>query len=425
MTYQTNYDKLMDYMQSVEVIDTHEHMPQESERLAQKPDFSKMFGHYCQSDLFASGMTQAELNAFLSENTPVDEKWAIFHPLYAKFQDGSYARAAHLAIKKFYGMGRLTSLADAEALTEKVRKANKKGLYKKVLKDACNIRLSMNYNGVVEQDEDYFAPVMFAAQYVQATRDAIRGVEDEVDSSCGTLSAYVDAVWEIHRRLKEQGNKGIKFHLAYMRDLNFAATTHADAEKVFLRLTEEGYGWRNAILGYEEMRPFHDYMIHRFCEMAGEMDMPIVFHTGMQGNVDANADDSRAHRLWNLAHRYRKTDFVILHSGFPWLEDAALLAKQYSNVYLDLAWTHIMSPEIVTRSLQSWVDLVPMHKILGFGGDYCVVEKVYGHLTMAKQNIARAFATKIENGGMTFDRAKAWIDAMFFDNPKSVFRLEL
>ena len=54
-----------------------------------------------------------------------------------------------------------------------------------------------------------------------------------------------------------------------------------------------------------------------------------------------------------------------------------------------------MSPEITTRALLSYIDLLPMHKIFGFGGDYQVVEKVYGHLQLAKRDIARALAEKI------------------------------
>ena len=419
-----NYDKLIDHMQGIEVIDSHEHLPQEAERLATNPDFSKMFGHYCQSEMLSVGMTRAELQSFLGESMPVEEKWALFEPYYRMIQDGSYARAAHIAIEKFYGMGRLTSLADALTLTKEIRSANKPGLYDRVLKEACNIRVSMNYCGTTDQqDSRYFEPVVFATGYVEVTRNTIRGLEDEMQVSCGNLDSYVDAVREKQRILKEQGNKGIKFHLAYMRDLQFAARTHAEAEQVFLRIMEEGYGRRHTDLGYEEMRPLQDYMVHRFVEIAGEMDLPIVFHTGLQGDVDSNADDCRPLRLWNLPHRYRNTDFLILHGGFPWLEDAALLAKQYENVYLDLAWAHLMSPEIVARSLRSWVDMIPMHKILGFGGDYCVVEKVYGQLVLAKQNIGSALAAKMDDGALSFDRAKAWIQAMFYDNPNRLFRL--
>ncbi|MDO8683803.1 MAG: amidohydrolase family protein [Armatimonadota bacterium] len=420
----SSYDQLMETMAKMQIVDSHEHLSPEKARLARKPDFATLFSHYCHSDLWASGMTVDDFNRITSSDTPVDEKWSVFEPYYNLIQDGSYARAAHISMEKFYGRNRLNSLADAEAVTEAIRAANKPGLYKKILKDACNIRVSMNFGGM-DVDREFFEPVVYGTEYTLAGREAVRDVENAVGVSCGTLDRYVSAVWERFRQLKEQGLKAIKFDFAYRRDLHFAPRTHAEAEAVFLRGVEEGYGWRRSNLGYEESRPFQDYMIHRCCEISGELDIPIVFHTGLQFNMHHNTDDARPLRIWNLPHRFRNTDFVLLHGGCPWLDDCGLLAKQYANVYLDLAWTHLMSPEIATRGLKAWIDLVPMNKILGFGGDYHTVDMVYGHLVIARQNIACALSSKIEDGAMSIDRAKKWIQAMLWDNPKRVYRLEI
>jgi hypothetical protein len=34
-------------------------------------------------------------------------------------------------------------------------------------------------------------------------------------------------------------------------------------------------------------------------------------------------------------------------------------------------------------ALDEWLDMVPSSKIFGFGGDYAIVEKVYGHVVLA------------------------------------------
>ena len=418
-TWQANYDALIEQLEGMEIIDSHEHLPSEADRVASEPDFSLFFSHYCKGDLITAGMPDVE--SFFG-GKPLDEKWAQFEPYYLRIQDGSYCRAAHLAMERFYGLPRLTSLADAETLTKAIREANQPGLYKRVLKDACHIRVAMNF-GALSDDPEYFAPVLFCAQYAEVNKAVIRGLEDSTGISCGTLNGYVDAVREEFRRFKEKGLKGVKFHFAYMRDLRFAPQAHADAERIFLRVLDEGYGWRAASLGYEESRPLQDYLVHRIVETAGELDVPVVFHTGLQAQVEHNPEDARPGHLWNLPHRYRSVKFILLHSGFPWLEDAALLAKYYPNVYLDMGWTHLMSPELSERALTAWIDLVPMNKIFGFGGDYCVVEKVHGHLVLARHDIASALATKTERGGMPLARAKAWVQALLFDNPKSVYQL--
>ena len=89
-----------------------------------------------------------------------------------------------------------------------------------------------------------------------------------------------------------------------------------------------------------------------------------------------------------------------------------------------MAWMHAISPEISVRALRDWVDLVPRNKVLGFGGDYHVVEKVYGHLVLARENIAGALADKAEQGAITGKDAGAWARALLWENPRAVYALD-
>ncbi|MCL4553422.1 MAG: amidohydrolase family protein [Candidatus Marsarchaeota archaeon] len=426
-----DYQDLLRYTSEIEIIDSHEHLPPEKDRVASKLDFSVLFNHYCMSDMLAAGMPPDDAKMIFGDvvfpwraTMSVEEKWPKFEPYYLLIQDGSYCRAAHLSMDKLYGVSRLNSLDDAKTLTAKMNKANVTGFYKKVLNDTCRIRAAVNC-GYWTDDHDYLAPVQFATEYAEANNATISKLENTAGVSCGTLNGYVEAVRRQFLDYKRRGLKGIKLTLAYTRDLHFAPTAHADAERVFNRVLEEGYGWRSNALGYEEARPLQDYMVHRHVEMAGEMDLPVIFHTGHQAGSYHNPDDARPNRLWNLPQRYRNVDFVILHAGIPWMEEAALLAKTYPNVFLDMAWTHLISPELSTRALGNWIDMLPVNKIVGFGGDYLDVEKIYGHLVLARENIARALAARVEDGRMTPERAQSWIRAMLFDNPKRIYRLDV
>jgi ABC-type amino acid transport substrate-binding protein len=62
--------------------------------------------------------------------------------------------------------------------------------------------------------------------------------------------------------------------------------------------------------------------------------------------------------------------------------------------------------------------------VTAFGGDYRVsVQKVYGHLLMARQALAAALSRRVDAGD--FDRAEAlrlarmWLD----ENPARIYRL--
>lgn len=97
-----------------------------------------------------------------------------------------------------------------------------------------------------------------------------------------------------------------------------------------------------------------------------------------------------------------------------------------ANVWLNLCWTHIISQRFATDGLDEAIDLIPMNKLLAFGGDYGVpVEKVYGHLTMAREDIARVLAGRIASKQMTEEQALTLARMWLWDNPKELYRLSV
>jgi predicted TIM-barrel fold metal-dependent hydrolase len=417
------HKELLDYIGTLGVIDSHEHLPTEAERIAQTPDFFTLFSHYCKDDLTAAGLSAGGLAKLLGKAS-VDEKWQIFSPWYDHMADGSYARCAHLAMQRFYGIERLTSLADAQALTGRIQEGNRPGLYRKVLKDACNIVTCMNFAG--PEANEFVTPVAFVTHLAEINSPAsVEAVSREAGRPLPTLPRYVQALGDALARLKQRGAKGIKFHFAYMRPIRFPSVPSADAERVFNRIADEGHGWRYGTLGYEEARPLQDYLVHRLVELAGDLDMTVVFHTGIQAGQNMRLEDARPGGLCPLLGRYAKVRFNLLHAGLPWMDEAAIMAKQFPNLYLDMGWTHSISPELATRAVRAYVDLVPRNKILGFGGDYCVVEKIYGHLVLARENMARALAEKVGDGALSEGRAHKWARALLHDNAIEAYRLDI
>jgi glucuronate isomerase len=104
---------LIEEMSEMEIIDTHEHLPGEPERLRQQVDFATFFSHYCKSDLVSAGMSEQEYLRFTSPDLSPVEKWGLFSPYYPRIASGSYCRAAHLAMERFYGISQLAGPDDA------------------------------------------------------------------------------------------------------------------------------------------------------------------------------------------------------------------------------------------------------------------------------------------------------------------------
>ena len=72
------------------------------------------------------------------------------------------------------------------------------------------------------------------------------------------------------------------------------------------------------------------------------------------------------------------------------------------------------------------MDMVPMNKIIGFGGDYSrPVEKVYGHLVMAREDIATVLGRRVDRGLMSHDEAIVIARKWLLDNPNYLYKLDV
>jgi hypothetical protein len=76
-----------------------------------------------------------------------------------------------------------------------------------------------------------------------------------------------------------------------------------------------------------------------------------------------------------------------------------------------------------SAALDDFLDAVPYNKISAFGGDFCLADGVYGHLLIARENVAKVLAKKVCDGVFDIAEAKHIASRLFYDNPKALFRL--
>jgi predicted TIM-barrel fold metal-dependent hydrolase len=125
----------------------------------------------------------------------------------------------------------------------------------------------------------------------------------------------------------------------------------------------------------------------------------------------------------HLFQRLPEARFDISHAGFPYLREAAVLAKTCANVYLNMSWIHIYSPVACQQALAEWLRMVPANKILAFGDDLYWVDTVLGHLIMARENVAIALAGLVADGLLGESAALETGRALFYANPADLYGL--
>jgi predicted TIM-barrel fold metal-dependent hydrolase len=125
----------------------------------------------------------------------------------------------------------------------------------------------------------------------------------------------------------------------------------------------------------------------------------------------------------NLFLEYPDINFDIFHIGYPYQAVLSALGKMYPNVFIDMCWAHIISPSASINALDDFLDAIPYNKISAFGGDYCFVDGIYGHLMISRQNVSRTLEAKIKRGVFNVDKALEIAKALYYDNPKRILQL--
>ena len=422
---------LREHVSKIMMVDTHEHLIPEPDRLNADVDvLATFFPHYASSDLKAAGMPEEELLRIRDASAPLEERWALFEPWWEKIRNTGYARAMEIAARDLYGVDGINAENYVD-LSEKIKARNREGLYRWVLRERSGIEVSINDVLDPEVDREFFAPVhRFSDFLIVKDRKALESLGKASGGPIHTLKSMVSALM---RRFDDLEGKivGVKIGLAYMRPIFFDRVTFSEAEEAFnkiyrrgdLRVNEDPEVWKliPESVAVEEMRPLQDYMVHEMIREAERRRLPVQIHTGLQEGNENILPNSNPEHLINLFMEYKDTKFDIFHGSWPYCGELGALAKNFPNVYIDMCWMHIISPRGARVALSNWLDEVPANKIMGFGGDYLVVEGVYGHSVIARDNIARVLASKVDDGDYTLEQAKKYADWLLRENPLRLF----
>lgn len=400
---------LYEAMEELDIIDCHEHLGPEKGRVESPVDVFTLFSHYTRGDLRVAGMSETDYESLFDRKIPLERRWKLFRPYWQEIRWGSYARAALLAAQKFYGFDDINDKT-YEPLSEKIQGGNKPGIYQRVLGDACKIRTALTQCGSTDLGTPLLTPVM-PMVYDMESWDSLSHPGFEPDAAVNSLDDYLDAIRRYVVRVKAEGAVGLK-----MMSSPYAEPRREEAVSAFERLRDD----REFKLPVPN--PLRDYVVDQAISIGTEEDLVIAVHTGYWG--DFRTLDPL--HMIPILQRHDKTRFDIYHLGYPWVREALMLGKGFANVWLNFCWTHIISQRFAVAGLDEAIDLIPMNKLLVFGGDYSTpVEKVYGHLVMAREDIAEVLARRIKGGHMSESQALDLIQKWFWGNPKELYGLKL
>ena len=421
------YNRLYEAIARIEVIDTHEHILPESERTRQRVDFFTLAGHYAMDDLSSAGLPAADRALMDKPDVPTAKKWNTFEAYWRYVRGTGYGEALRIAIGDIYGADNINASTIGK-INEEIAARNKPGVYREILKKRSRIQYAINdeywqAKPAAVDPEFFLLAKKFDWFVTPVTPAGLHRLEALAEVSITNLDGLKHAMEKHFALAMKLGMVTVKSTLAYERDLLFEETSVADASADFERLAR-GEGVEPDEKKRLEHRPFRalsNHMYHHLVQLADAHHIPIQMHTGLQAGNGNYVQHTNPAQLTNVFLRYPRVQFDVFHIGYPYYHETTVLAKTFPNVFVDYCWMHIVSPAGARAALHEMLDSVPLNKIFGFGGDYRYPELSYAHLVMARKNIARVLAERVEDGSLTEEEAADAAKWLLYDNPARLF----
>jgi len=411
MRYTPTEAKLMSELKQLRVIDAHEHLPPERLRLAEHTDALTFFRQYTRLIMFSAGLDEQTFMRMHDPELSLDERLAIFEKYRDLIRASSPARAAYIALEKFYGEEDVTR-ENFEAITGKMQALYRPGLYQKVLVEQCGIQAVLQNYPEMDYDDALLRPV--PAIGIEGEWGSFPELAEKIiggKHGFNSLDDYLDERAERLRRLKQRGAVGFKMstHL-------YAEPDREAAEEVFRSLRSGERSWARP----DVPNPMANYLTDKLLAVAGEVGLPVAVHTGVWG--DFRQLDPK--ELIPHIACHPQVRFDLFHMGIPFVRDMGRIGANFSNVWLNMCWAHTLSPTMAANALDEWIDQVAANKIIAFGGDVrWPVEKVYGHLVLAREVVATVLGRRIDQGLLTWDQGVSLARMWFVDNPGKLYNV--
>lgn len=418
----TAFEQLLERVNEMPILDTHEHLDaREPEEWGDIDVISGLLAaQYAHTTMAIAGIRRD-----WQAKEPILDKWRALAPYWEDCRYMGYMQGSQIAVRDLFGFDKINE-KNIEALNDAFLESLRPGCYGEMLLEKSRI-ITAIVDADFDCDRRFFRSVFHVDKYVMPAFEHDMWI---IEKETGvTLRTFDDWLYAFEADLKNGMAKGIvalKCALAYQRPLKFERVTYSEAEADFNEMYRHRFRPGHVILNHGAGRAFQDYMMHYICKTSEKLGLTLQVHTGLLEGITNHLPNANPELLNNLFVEYPDLEFDLFHISYPYHGIAGALAKMFPNVYVDMCWAHIISPEASINALDEWIGLLPLRKISAFGGDFNgnVPHLVYGHAMLARRNVCKALARKIADGLMDADEAYEVAKKLFIYNPVRLFGLE-
>ncbi|KAF7308606.1 CBM1 domain-containing protein [Mycena chlorophos] len=305
-------------------------------------------------------------------------------------------------------------------------------MHQDATKTQC-LLLDDGLGGVDEFAEDYKWHDQFASS---PTRRIVRVeivAEGILNSMFASSEANINAQFleQFRSKLEESLNGsaadaavvGFKSIACYRTGLDIAVSEDLDGTLRCLSTVRDVHAAGGKIrLAHKAL---NDHIVRIALKVSGQSGKPIQFHTGL-GDNDLALNRASPSHLQPVIKAFPETQFVLLHSSYPFTREAGYLTAVYPNVWLDFGEVFPFVSAAGQRAIiQQVLELAPTNKALWSTDGHWWPESFYLGSLQAREALWRVLSTYVREGEMTEKDAIGVVKNVLFHNSNRLYKLGL
>ena len=269
MTLNDIAEYIFSEISDIDIIDSHEHLEPEGERVKLKLDVCNLFSHYTKYDLLSAGMTEEEYNQMINPELPLDRRYSLLKRYLPYIKYSSYTRALFIALRDIYGYSDITD-ENYKEISRKRQELNRPGVYDEILVRRCRAKAVLTQVSRTDYDKKYMLPVIWIDVLI-----GIRKKEDverratELNMEIKSLDDYLQ--WMEERILKWSKYNRVVGIKCISLPRNMPPSKNA-AEKAFENLMHES-------VKEEDFNILNLFLFNKVLELCGKFDLTAVSYT--------------------------------------------------------------------------------------------------------------------------------------------------
>ena len=244
--------------------------------------------------------------------------------------------------------------------------------------------------------------------------------------------SFEEAVEQLHEKMKnavKNGAVGLKSVVAYRTGLEIQRGAEDQVRKAYgemIAQAESGSPVRDVLSSSSRhAKTVYDYFVFLGVEASVELGVPFQIHTGMG---DAPFIDLRIanpillHDLIN-DEAIKDAKIVLVHGGYPYIEEAGFLVNSYPNVFLDLSETIPFISIGVKEKLLNLFEMAPTTKIMYGSDGFKIPELHWFSSIQAKKALTAALNELVESREIDEESAYEVAKQFLSYNAKRIYNL--